>query len=329
MLIDLHAKTSRSQGVKLSAEEIANQAKNAGLDAVVFCESLSSAHCGEALKACEKAGIHGFVGVEIPTTNGVVLGFVPEVGNFLLSEEWRQLTELVTPTVAQVVELFEVNDGVVIASRPYDLEVANSMGDHIFNLSGLKGVEVFTSGLKPLQADFALEAAAFLNLPTVGGSNGGELSNVGRFATLFAASVTSQAELVNALKDGEFWAVHIGAPEARRESRGERPERTERPDRGGDRGPRNDRDRGGRNDKRGPRDTRGPRDNRGPRDARPDRPAQDRPAQDRPSQERQDRPTQERAQEKPKTEKAPEAAPASSEPKVGGAPRRRRRSTES
>src|SRR5690554_5562064 len=114
MLIDLHAKTSRSKGVSLSAAEVAEKAKAAGLDAVAFCETLSTSHSSESLEACKKAGIQGFVGVEIPTTTGVVIGFVPEVGPFLLSEEWRQLTEVVTPSVEQVVELFESHNGVVV-----------------------------------------------------------------------------------------------------------------------------------------------------------------------------------------------------------------------
>jgi len=231
MLIDLHAKTSRSKGVTISAEEVAKKAKSAGLDAVAFCETLSTAHCGDALLACEKAGIHGFVGVEIPTAQGIVLGFVPEVGPFIISEEWRQLTELVTPTVEQVVELFEQHGGVVIASKPYDLSIPHAMGDHIFDLPGLRAVQVFASGLKSLQCDFALEAAAFLNLPTVGGSGGAQ---VGDYATLFSGDIATQADLVAALKGSDFWAVHIGAPEARREFK--REERSDRPDRNSPRG---------------------------------------------------------------------------------------------
>lgn len=257
MLIDLHAKTSRSKGVTISAEDVAQKAKSAGLDAVAFCETLSSAHCADALLACEKAGIQGFVGVEIPTAQGIVLGFVPEVGPFIISEEWRQLTELVTPTVEQVVELFKQHDGVVIAAKPYDLNIPHAMGDHIFDLQGLRAVQVFASGLKSLQSDFALEAAAFLNLPTVGGSGG---SQVGDYATLFSEDIASQAEFVAALKDGDYWAVHIGAPEARREFK--REERSERPDRGnsrggkprsggGDRGGRGRNDRGGKPESNG------------------------------------------------------------------------------
>lgn len=245
MLIDLHAKTSRSKGVSLSAAEVAEKAKAAGLDAVAFCETLSTSHSSESLEACKKAGIHGFVGVEIPTTTGVVIGFVPEVGPFLLSEEWRQLTEVVTPSVEQVVELFESHNGVVVASRPYDLSIPHAMGDRIFEINGIKGVEVFTSGLKTLQADFALEAAAFLSLPTLAGSAG---QNVGDFATLFENEITTQSELVDAIKAGQFWAVHIGATEQKREQRREdRPERNDRDRKGGGGGGRdrrNGKDRG-------------------------------------------------------------------------------------
>lgn len=258
MIVDLHLKTSRTPGVAFSPAEVAAKAKAEGLDGIAICDTLASAHAAEILAACESEGIAGFVGVEIPTNEGTLLCFAPNVDTFYASEEWRALTELATPAASLVIDLFNELGGAVIASRPYDLDATQSMGDMIFTLKGLAGVEVFNSRVRPIQADFAFEAASAMNLPTAGGTApNGSLSDVGKFATLFTADVKTQSDFVSALRGGDYYAVAIGV----KAQRSERPPREDRPrdDRRDDRGPRRD-DRGPRRDDRG-----GRRDDRGGR----------------------------------------------------------------
>lgn len=235
MLVDLHLKTSRSAGVTFSAQEVVQKAKSVGLDAVAFCDTLATSHAQELLNVCNAEGMTGFVGVEIPTTEGVLLCFAPTIDEFYASEEWRRLTELATPAASLVVDLFAERGGVVFASRPYDLDVAHNMGDLIFKIKGLHGVEVFNSRVRPIQADFAIEAADAMNLPTAGGTAlRDSLSEVGMFATLFTSAFKTQADFVEAIKGGEFYGVAIGTSPIRND-RPERPERSERPERGSDR----------------------------------------------------------------------------------------------
>lgn len=241
MLVDVHAKTSLSEGVSLSVDQVIQSAKSAGLDAIAFCETRSTARCEEILKiAATYDDIIVFIGVEIPTDRGILLGFTPEINDFYLHEEWRILTDMTTPSPESVIEMFEQQGGAVIAARPYDLEIPFNMGDQIFSLEGLKAVEVFNPHVGQIQHNFALEAATSMELPTVGGSDPTKSTDViGQYATFFKDDITTQAEFVEALRSSEYWAVQIGDVKAKKSSRPDRPAsrpstpRGPRPSRGG------------------------------------------------------------------------------------------------
>ncbi|RDV39312.1 hypothetical protein DV096_01680 [Bradymonadaceae bacterium TMQ3] len=226
MLIDLHAKSDISEGVKLSPRQILTKARDAGLDAVAFCETLSTARSADilALARDEFPELNVFIGVEIPTDRGILLGFVPEVDAFYLAEEWRAITYMTTPAAEAVMQLFDKHNGVTIAARPYDLEIPFNMGDHVFTFDRLSAIEVFTPRVGSLQNNFALEAATFMGLGTVGGSDpSDDLDAVGRFATFFDDEIRTQKQLVEALKNAEFWAVQIGDVEQQASNRARRP----------------------------------------------------------------------------------------------------------
>lgn len=216
MLIDLHAKTELSEGVSLSARQVLESATAAGLDGIAVCETLTSARCRDILELAksEFPNIKVFIGVEIPTDRGILLGFVPEISEFYLAEEWRWLAFRTTPSAQAVMELFESQNGVVIAARPYDLEIPFNMGDYIFTFDKLGAVEVFNPQVGAIQNNFALEAATFMGLGTVGGSDPrDDASVIGQYATFFDEDITTQAQFVEALKKSEYWAVQIGTAE--------------------------------------------------------------------------------------------------------------------
>lgn len=211
MLVDLHAKSSASDGINSDAEAVLRKAKDAGLDAVAFCETLSSASCKTTLAAAEKLGMKAFIGVEIPTDKGILIGFAPTIDEFYLEEEWRQLTEFATPPASAVIQMFDERGGAVIASRPYDLSIPYNMGDLIFTLDNIHGVEVFNTRCEQVQCDFALEAAKFMGVPTCGGTD--PKSNekaMGRYATFFERDADTQEDFVANLRGAEYWAVQFG-----------------------------------------------------------------------------------------------------------------------
>ena len=211
MLVDIHGKSALSPDVTLSLEDVLVQAKSAGLEAVAFCERLSTNLCDDAIAMGRENDITVFVGVEIPTDKGVILGFVPEIDDFYLGEEWRRLADVTAPPAEAVLDLFESRGGAAIAARPYDLEIPFNMGDHVFTFDKLSAVEVFSSRVGEMQQNFAMEAASFMELSSVGGSDpASSLEDIGTYATFFENDLTTQRDFVEALRNAEYWAVKLG-----------------------------------------------------------------------------------------------------------------------
>jgi predicted metal-dependent phosphoesterase TrpH len=210
MLVDLHAKSSISEGTDLSIDAVLDRAAEEGLDGVAFCETLSTTYCDEVLERASNHEVDVFIGVEIPTDTGLLLGFVPSIDNFYRAEFWRRYTDTMRPSPEAIIDLFEEHDGAVVAARPYDRTASFVMGDHIFELEGLNGVEVLNSRVSRTHNDFAVEAAAYMGASTVGGSDPTDSADaIGSSATYFDGDVSSQSQLVEALHQEEFWAVEL------------------------------------------------------------------------------------------------------------------------
>lgn len=226
MLIDLHAKTQLSNEVSLTADQVLRRAQAAGLDGVAFCETMETARCPEVLELAQRdyPELNVFVGVEVPTDRGILLGFAPRIDDFYLNEEWAWLSHRTTPSATSVIDVFSEQGGVVLAARPYDLEIPFNMGDYIFEIDGLDGVQVYTSRVQDIQQNFALEAATFMGLNTFGGSDpSSDASVIGDYATFFEEDITSQKRLVDTMRDAEFWAVRMAdAKGGRRKNNGRR-----------------------------------------------------------------------------------------------------------
>lgn len=258
MLIDLHVHSHFSAGVEVTPEQILEFAERLGLDGVAFTERGNSRCADELVAAGAGRGVRVFVGVEIPTDKGVLLCYPQEVDAFFRCEEWRQLVAVGAASAQETIDMFRSRGGAVIAAYPYDSDVPWPMGDHIFSLEGLAAIEGYVPRLPAPRNAFAIEAASSMNLPSVGGSDyrGGDSLGIG--ATLFGRRVHSQAEFVEAIRDGQVWAAAVGVEikdpsgGGERGDRGDRGERGERGDRGerSERGEhRGDRDRGGRGDR--------------------------------------------------------------------------------
>src|SRR5690606_24834961 len=122
--------------------------------------------------------------------------------------------------------------------HPYERELEKPMGDFIFTLEGLSAVEGYAAGRAPLVNEHAIEAADRLGLPCVGGSCAHEsVEAIGSAATLIRDEVRDERGLVDALRQGQVWAVAIGTelrfpgdvPPPRREYRGRRRPQGRRP----------------------------------------------------------------------------------------------------
>jgi hypothetical protein len=273
MLVDLQVHTrfsapwSTLPGGSLTHQEAIARAKAAGLDAVCFTERMRPAGVAEALAAGREAGFPVFVGVDIPTLKGRLL-FVPERADDPVFTEaaWAGREPLVSPEeLAQQL----APHGAVIAVTPYHRDPnRGAMSDRVFLIQGLHAImAVSSTSHEDLTAeDLAAEAAQARGLPVVGGSDvSDEPEQLGKAATLLRFVAATQADLCQAIRQGDVWSAQIGRaprPEAPREFRDGPPrERRDGPPREdrGDGPPRERRDGPPRDRRDGPPRGRGPR----------------------------------------------------------------------
>ncbi len=236
MLIDLHCHTRHSRGCELEAEAIARRAAELHLDGVCFTDvnTLEGVADIEALRP--KVGIKIFAGLEVATDHGHYLCFFPNPAKVPApAQMWGGQADRPWPA-REVVDKVLSMAGAVVAAHPYDRDADYPAGDFIFTLQGLSAIEVFNGRLSPAANEMALEAADHLHLPAVGGSNTRDnLDLLGRCATLFKHPVSSEADLVTALRNGEVWPAVVAPPPLRSDREGPRRRRDGGPRRGGER----------------------------------------------------------------------------------------------
>jgi predicted metal-dependent phosphoesterase TrpH len=211
-LIDLHTHTSHSSPCgHMTAEELIEAAIEAGLDGVAVTEHLV---IGGARVAQEvgrhKYGYPVFCGIEAKAT---VFGDVLVFGcqrNFEPSIPWGVLRRMVSEA-----------GGVLVPAHPFRRwdrhSLWNYLEDHGLSLSdclaqmdfvqGLAAIEVCNDGCQVEENDEAADLARVLALPGIGGSDAHIATRVGCAATWFLGEISTDAELVAALKQGGYRAV--------------------------------------------------------------------------------------------------------------------------
>jgi len=207
MLLDLHAYTQASGGAPLEA--VVDKSRSLGLDGIAIVDRERSGAAAQAVVAGAFGDFPVFVGVEIGTRSGDAVLFAPNLDPFLTREEWREVNGLEMPSLAEVVALAERVEGVVLLGHPYDRNRKGAPRDRMYVLGGVAGVEIGTDNADARANRIALEAVGRSTLPGFGGTaRRGALGAPG-WLTLFASPVRTQADLVRALRGGDFWAVEV------------------------------------------------------------------------------------------------------------------------
>jgi predicted metal-dependent phosphoesterase TrpH len=211
MLIDLHAHSHLSKGCDLDPRLVLERAASHGLDGVAFTETNTQDGCDELFDLQKKTKLKVFVGLELITDKGQYLCFFPRPE---LAPEPVQMwgSNREKPwSAAECLPKVKQLGAVIVAARPYDRDFPNPAGDFILTLPVLSAVEGYNPKVRQTSNELAVEAAESLKLPCVGGSDARtSLDEVGRGATLFKKPIGTQAELVQALLAGEYWAVAMG-----------------------------------------------------------------------------------------------------------------------
>lgn len=200
-LIDLHVHTNRySPCAVSSAIEMMRAAVLAGLDGIAITEHWHKYDRELLHHEREKAGASDLivlVGAELSSDSAtgypadfLVFGCSPPVGpgEYVPSE--------------QLVELIHQAGGIVIPAHPF--RFSSDVG-RLQAALPVDAIEVLNSNCDDLQSYLAHEAAISRSLPEVAGSDAHETHRVGRYSTAFERPVTTEEELIAAVKEGACW----------------------------------------------------------------------------------------------------------------------------
>lgn len=196
MRIDLHIHEKRhSADSRLDIETAVLDAKRRGLDGICVTDH---DQLGLRTYAKELSRAHGLlvlVGVEIYTLDGDLLCY----GIDHLPEQRL--------TAQETIDFVREQGGVCIAAHPYRKN-NRGLGDKLFEVSGLHGIEGYNGRTGQVENERAVKAARQLGLPITGGSDAHTPGETGRVVTEFDASIHSEADFLHAVRKGRvcpFW----------------------------------------------------------------------------------------------------------------------------
>jgi len=211
MLIDLHVHSHLSRGCDLDPRAVVERAATLGIEGVAFTETNTQDGSDELLALQPRTPLRIFVGLELVTDRGQFLCFsprpdqVPEPVQLWGSN--REKPWSATECIPKVLSL----GAVVVAARPYDRDFPTPALDQVLSMQGLSAVEGYNARVRQPANDLAVEAAEKLGLPCVGGSDARlTLDEVGRGATFFRDPLSTQADLLAALRGKAYWPVMVG-----------------------------------------------------------------------------------------------------------------------
>lgn len=241
LLFDLHVHSSHTPGVPWTVAQLAERARQAGLDGFCLTDVHTVAGLKEAGEVEARSGLRILVGLEALTDRGHFIVLVPSPYSLPEVGAWLRQDASGRCMFDSLRQAVEARDGLLIAAHPYDRDIPGAPGDGLVQLPGVGAVEVLNARRSRLQNDLAEEVAAGAGLPGVGGSDVRDsLDVMGRVATLVRGEVQNEAQLIARIRAFDAWPVTLGrmAPEVppRPRSAEDRPVRERRPEGGARRG---------------------------------------------------------------------------------------------
>ncbi len=211
-MIDLHTHTRPTSGcAQMTAEELIEAAMAAGLDAIAVTDHwlIEGAERAQRIGR-RKYGFTVLRGVEAQSAG---------MGDVLVFGCYRDFRPMIPWT--ELRRLVDEDGGALVLAHPFRRRDANSLWAHLRDrglapdaglgrhgwLQGLAAVETLNSANEPAENAEAQALARALALPACGGSDAHWTARVGRAATWFPGTVSTDAELVAALKEGGFRPV--------------------------------------------------------------------------------------------------------------------------
>lgn len=194
MLIDMHIHEKRnSDDSHQYLEEIVKEAKKIGLDAICITDHESMGLKEFADSYSKEVDFPIFVGAEYLTKEGDILAFGID-----------KLPSEMLLTAQEFIDYVNSKGGVTIAAHPYRNN-NRGLGDNLYKLRGLSGIEVLNGSTSMIGNLQALEACKNLGLTATGASDSHHIGAIGKYVTRFDSPIYTMEDLVSAIKKGQAY----------------------------------------------------------------------------------------------------------------------------
>jgi predicted metal-dependent phosphoesterase TrpH len=211
-IIDMHIHTVvGSMDSDISPKRLAEQAKLVGLNGVAITEHLHPWRDDEVRHFREEHGLFVFNAREWTTEMGHigVFGLPGDLKNIRYASDLRRACDghNAFMVMNHPFRYFPGPSSLLFGDRwrAGDLSIEELAAHPVFGLAD--AIEVLNGGCIERENRLAMDVAAHLKLPTVGGSDAHMPLEVGRFATQFEKEIRTEAEMLVELKAGRFRAV--------------------------------------------------------------------------------------------------------------------------
>lgn len=194
--IDLHIHTTLGGDSLIQPQQLVDQARGVGLDAVCVTEH-HSYFLSEPLEEVSRNSRFPILrAMEYHAAEGHLLIYGVKAGHTDLP---RGLP------MQQAVDWVHRRGGVAIPAHPYQRDLLEgSLGDRVLELNGLLALEELNASLSPVENRRASEARHRMGLHGIGGSDAHGPRVLGRAYTQFPSSIHTMEELVLALRRGGY-----------------------------------------------------------------------------------------------------------------------------
>ena len=197
MWIDCHCHTIHSHDNWLEPVDLVRRAKRLGLEGVCITEHYSYEASAPVEAIGRDEGLLVLRGVEISTNRGHLLAYGVEDDGWNI---WGRDNYL---PLLEVIARINALGGICVPAHPFREIGLSSLLDGLLDLQGIAAVETHNGCNLDSDNDLALRAAAFLSLPSLGGSDCHTTNAVGRCATEFSQPVSDMAGFVAAVRAGQ------------------------------------------------------------------------------------------------------------------------------
>lgn len=207
MILDLHAHSIKSDDGRAKVANYCQwiATRNIPIDGFVLTEHRQFDFESDYSELAEKYGITILKGAEVET----------EYGHVLVFGVTKELTEEfdfsnIHLKLADVIGAAEKHGAVAVPCHPGRVRVGMSAHIEEFGVpEGVSIVETYNGGSRGDEDQIAQTMANELSYQGIGGSDAHIVSHIGRCATKFGSPIRNEADLVAALKSGDFEALNL------------------------------------------------------------------------------------------------------------------------